>query len=383
MADTDAGIFFSSLLEGFNQERNRSAEQARLDKIAKLEGQLLTERIRDLQQRGQAEADLDDLLRPVQEFDITEQPSTGGRRNVEVTQPETPGLIDMLVGETADPRAQSAAVRAGLVDASDLVNFESFAADRAQRDQGLNLMQQFLGGGEGLPEGLTIGGVNVSPDGGLGLSFQPDPLAPSPIGAEIEGFNFGQLVTGAGEALGLFDILADTSLAPGAFGAEAADTGTRFTIAAKNFFGGDPSGERQAVAARETLDKFFQTVGEDLQRNATTDTARNAAIRRSPSIDKLPETNAKLLADYVLQKMAERRSQGLLSPQEEQLGQAMVERLDQVADNLLKAQQTPTTAEDVRDFTQLTLDQLQGIDVQALTNEQFEEWKKAVRNAGN
>lgn len=105
------GDFAGGFAGGFMQTMQLKQEKERLDKIAKLQGQLLELRIKGEQQKQDATEKLSDLSSGFGPFEIGETTTVNGRKQTPITSPEPKSLTEIL----ADPDGRLAAIQAGVL----------------------------------------------------------------------------------------------------------------------------------------------------------------------------------------------------------------------------------------------------------------------------
>lgn len=305
---------FSGFVQGFDQTKRNMEESKRKQQMDKLQAKLFELSLKDKEtQQAAADKIREMTIGKVGEIVTRGQKEIGGRQapNLEFTGQQPKGLTEIL----ADPEGQIAALEAGFATAKDFApngerKFEKLASLEAMGiDPRSEEGKKFLMGGE---LGTQVDALNAQLKA-LELQVKAGEFKRS---ADREGeeatlgaFAVESVAKNAQEAVDIAASLEGTPWATGtSFGGAARDIGG--TLAAIGSAGGaDTKEAKEHMANRDRLDKLYgQILNTRIERmtqngQQMTDNKLAQLQKTSPSGDKRPEANNKLLADFLEEEL--------------------------------------------------------------------------------
>ena len=305
---------FSGAVQGWDNAKRNMEEQKRRQQMDKLQAKFLELSLKDKEtQQAAAEKIREMTIGRVGEIVTRGQKEIGGRPapNLEFTGKDPMSVSQIL----ADPEGRLAMLESRLATPKDLVpngerKFEKLASLEAMGiDPRSAEGKKFLMGGE---LGTQVDALNAQLKA-LELQVKAGEFKRS---ADREGeeatlgaFAVDSLAKNAQEAVDIATSLEGTPLATGtSFGGAARDIGG--TLAAIGSAGGaDTTATKEHIANRDRLDKLYgQILNTRIERmtqngQQMTDNKLAQLQKTSPSVDKRPEANRKLLADFLEEEL--------------------------------------------------------------------------------
>ncbi len=345
--------FFEGLAEGFQTSRQNKQNQERLDKMAKLQGQLLELQIKQAEMEGQGMADRQDASNRLSEMLVgstAEEPLQGSgtqlrRPNLEFSDIDSEGLGMLTPGMSlpdilANPEALNLAVRSGALDLDTALQEQRLSRGQQLAEDQFNIFSGMLDGADASQSGQLIPtGASIDPTGGLRLQFSQNPEFQTPIQEATESLDLEDLtslVQGTSSAL---NTLEGSILTPGSTlsrgyrewlgrALNVGEIGER----ALGVLGLTRQQTLELVQAYDIAEKNFARIATAALEAATTDTARNAILAGQGSLDKVTGANAKIMADELKRQLAEDKIGDVpLSPELEAEVNSVIQMLENKA----------------------------------------------------
>lgn len=380
MADRGIGEFIAGFGQSFNQARANKQKQEVTEQIAKLQAKLIEAQLKAGNVAADAKTTLSDLMtgnRTQLELGDTDAEGIGTFRPTGA-QVETPNQPLSLLETLADPQGQLAAIQSGAVGIGDLLDFESQERQRASIPDINALLGSAGQDDKGNPR-FVPGGITIDPQKGPTLALIPNPEFNTSQQDELSALSLSTLTKDATEALEIESALEGSTLGSG-FPFVPEFRGVKSTFATlAGAAGFDTDEQTQDVASQDRLDKLYgQILGIRLQRmtdSGETITNDKLAFMQeiSPSTEKRPEANAKLMADFLQEELNRADIEQTKIPAEDR-----AKVLDFIrkarSGEFLQGGKEPVL--DVPAISKMTMDQLEQIDPAALTAEAREAARK-------
>lgn len=332
------GEGLAGFFEGYTTQKNTLQEQQRRDKIAKLQGDLVTLQLKGAETKLAAQTQVADMIGgTVEEF----KPSTGSiedRTGKGFTSAgrEPMGLAEMMAtgqGQSALMQADPELFRSLQPKASarqnskiEQLNYleqmgitvdpdekKAFMLDTASED----LWNKVLGveGLFGDKSNMIITGITTNQDGNPQVTFGRNPENVTPQQAESGVFGLQQVNKVGGDILKHNDSLrASNFWGMGTSVAGQARDWQGIVSAVGDKFGLTSPEYKKALSDFDELEKSYAIIAAETMAGADTDTARRAALATTPTTDKTPEANANIVANYLEGKLNDPKNQKLMLP---------------------------------------------------------------------
>jgi len=310
------GNAFGGFAQGFIQERNRRAEQKRKDDLAKAQLKVIEMNLEAGKVKVDATTRLTDLLTgntvgEIEQLNAGAAPDSIGRKPIpefEFTGGEPVGLSELLT----NPESLAAAVQSGALGVSDVLKEQGLQQSRKLSQEYFNLIQNSFSGGSdsaGGPPRFIPGPMTIDPVRGPIPTLIPNPEFRTKQQQGQTQFTLDSLLKNSKEAVQLTTQLEESFLLSGTpLGGTARDINS-IVAAVQSSFGGGASKRKQQIAARDRVGKLYgqilnKRVSEAIARGEpVTDAKLRQLQTTSPSLDKRPEANLLLLADFMEEEL--------------------------------------------------------------------------------
>jgi len=384
MANKGFGQFAGSFAEAFSRTVGQSEDKKRRDELAKQQAKLVEMQLAAGQVKLDAQTTLAELMTGTPGISPTVT-SPGGRTSPNFVAPPEGVVGEFTQGRDAvapmdlasilsDPEGQLAAVQSGALNIGDLLDFQSAQAQLDARPDlgGLFGRVDSAGNSMLIPSGLTI-----DPQGRPSQQFSLNPEFNTKQDEAFSGLSFNQLVSDTIEVADIEGVLTETFSESGFPFAEEATAGK--LVAGKVLgsigFGGVEAENKQDAAKRERARKLYGLILNS-RLNKLMETDPNLSITQieqqkeiSPSVDKPGPANILLLADFMQEELNKADIEG--TPISSADRKKALDFIRKARSGGFSETPSPVII-DVPAIAKMTLEQLEGLDVEALTQEQID-----------